>query len=229
MKTLILILPAFNEGPIIFKVLQTLKKAVKKLPVKTNILVVNDGSTDTTKDKVKKARITLLNHRLNRGLGASISTGLKYAKINKADFAITMDSDGQHNPDDIKTILNPLLKNKADIVIGSRMLNQDNPMPGLRKILNLFSNLFTKLLFGIYSTDSLSGFRGFNKVAINKIKLKTERMEASNELFLQIKKHKLRYAEVPIKVIYTDYSIQKGQKSSNAFAIIFKLLLRLFR
>jgi len=229
MKTLILILPAFNEGPVIKKVLIELKSKVKNLPVKTKIIVINDGSTDSTAREVKKAKVALLTHRLNRGLGASISTGLQYAKLNQADFAITMDSDGQHDPDDIKSILNPLLNNKADIVVGSRMLEANNPMPGLKKILNLFSNLFTKLLFGIYSTDSLSGFRGFSKIALNKIELKTERMEVSNELFLQIKKHHLKYTEVPIKVIYTDYSIKKGQKSSNAFAIIFKLLLRLFR
>ncbi|MBU1084884.1 glycosyltransferase family 2 protein [Patescibacteria group bacterium] len=229
MKKLILILPTFNEGPVIGQVLTDLEATVKKLPVKTKIIVINDGSTDSTASIVKKSKTTLLTHRLNRGLGASISTGLKYAKLNQADFAITMDSDGQHDPDDIKTILEPLLNNKADIVIGSRMLESNNPMPLYRKVFNQISNLITKVLFGVYSTDSLSGFRGFSKKAINKIELKTERMEVSNELFLQIKKHQLKYIDVPIKVIYTAYSIKKGQKASNAFAIIFKLLLRLFR
>ena len=229
MKKLFLILPTFNEGPVILKVLSDIKKAIKSLPVKTTIIVVNDGSTDTTQAKLKTAKVVVLKHRLNRGLGASISTGLKYAKLKKADFAITMDSDGQHDPQDIKTILKPILQKKADVVIGSRMINSDNPMPLYRKGFNFISNLVTKLLFGVYSTDSLSGFRGFNQKAINKIKLKTERMEASNELFLQIKKHNLKITEVPITVIYTDYSIKKGQKPGNAFAIIFKLLLRLFR
>jgi UDP-N-acetylglucosamine---dolichyl-phosphate N-acetylglucosaminyltransferase len=229
MKKLILILPAFNEGPVIKKVLHELKTKVKSLPVKTKIIVVNDGSTDSTVSQVRETKTTLINHRLNRGLGASISTGLKYAQLNQADFAITMDSDGQHDADDLKIILNPLLKGKADLVVGSRMLETNNPMPKLRQLANVISNLITKLLFGVYSTDSLSGFRGFSKKAINKVKIKTERMEVSNELFMQVKQHHLKYVEVPIKVIYTDYSIQKGQKPSNAFAIIFKLLLRLFR
>ena len=229
MKTLFLILPTFNEGPVILKVLQDITKVIKSLPIKTTIVVVNDGSTDTTQAKLKTAKAVVLKHRLNRGLGASISTGLKYATLKKADFAITMDSDGQHDPRDIQVILKPLLTKKADVIIGSRMLETQNPMPVYRKVFNQISNLITKLLFGVYSTDSLSGFRGFSKKAISKIELKTERMEASNELFLQIKKHRLKLAEVPIKVIYTDYSVKKGQKPSNAFAIVFKLLLRLFR
>ena len=229
MKKLALILPAFNEGPVIKKVLLDLESKVKDLPVSTKIIVVNDGSIDDTRKKVNQTKAILLTHRLNRGLGASISTGLKYAKIHGFDYAITMDSDGQHDPDDLALILKPLLKNQADVVIGSRMLNPKNPMPKYRQVFNFISNLITKILFGIYSTDSLSGFRSFNQKAFDKIELKTERMEASNELFLQIKKHHLRYAEVPINVIYTDYSIKKGQKPSNAFAIVFKLLLRLFR
>jgi UDP-N-acetylglucosamine---dolichyl-phosphate N-acetylglucosaminyltransferase len=229
MKKLVLILPAFNEGPVIKKVLQELKAKVKSLPVKTKIVVINDGSTDSTVSKVRETNTSLITHRLNRGLGASISTGLKYAQLNQADFAITMDSDGQHDPDDLQVILDPLLQNQADLVVGSRMILINNPMPKLRQLANVISNLITKLLFGVYSTDSLSGFRGFSKKAISKVKIKTERMEVSNELFMQVKQHHLKYTEVPIKVIYTDYSIQKGQKPSNAFAIIFKLLLRLFR
>jgi UDP-N-acetylglucosamine---dolichyl-phosphate N-acetylglucosaminyltransferase len=229
MKKLILILPAFNEGPVIKKVLLDLQQKVSCLPVETKIVVINDGSTDSTPKKVTETKTTLITHKLNRGLGASISTGLKYAKLVKADFAITMDSDGQHDPNDLKAILTPLLQGQADLVVGSRMLQTNNPMPKLRQLGNVISNLITKLLFGVYSTDSLSGFRGFSKKAINKIELKTERMEVSNELFMQVKQHHLKYTEVPIKVIYTDYSIQKGQKPSNAFAIIFKLLIRLFR
>ena len=79
------------------------------------------------------------------------------------------------------------------------------------------------------TTDSLSGFKGFNRKAIGKINLKTERMEASNEFFAEIKRSNLRVKEVPIKVIYTDYSIRKGVKPGNIFAIIFRLVLRLLR
>lgn len=229
MKKLVLILPAFNEAQVIGQVLKNIKKTAKILPVKTEIVVINDGSTDNTARIAQKQKVKVLTHKINRGLGASLSTGLEYARLTDSDYAITMDSDGQHDSQDINNIFKALLSSKADVVIGSRMINPDNPMPFFRKTFNFLSNLITKILFGIYSTDSLSGFRGFSKKAINKIHLKTERMEASNELFSQIKKHQLKYFEVSIKVIYTDYSIKKGQKPSNAFAIIFRLLLRLFR
>jgi len=229
MKKLVLILPALNEAQVIGKVLKKIKKKVKALPVKTEVIVVNDGSSDKTAQIVKQQQIKVLTHKINRGLGASLGTGLAYAKLIKADFAITMDSDGQHDPKDIIKVLTPILEKKADVVIGSRMLYSSNLMPIIRKFFNFISNLITLILFRIRTTDSLSGFRGFSKKAIQKIQIKTDRMEVSNELFLQIKKHQLKYSEAPIKVIYTDYSIQKGQKPSNAFAIVFKLLLRLFR
>ncbi|PIP87850.1 hypothetical protein COW80_03510, partial [Candidatus Beckwithbacteria bacterium CG22_combo_CG10-13_8_21_14_all_01_47_9] len=82
---------------------------------------------------------------------------------------------------------------------------------------------------GKTTTDSLSGFRGFNRRAIKSINLKTERMEVSNEFFAEIKRHRLRLEEVPIKVIYTPYSMRKGVQPGNVFAIIFRLVLRLLR
>jgi len=229
MKTLILILPAFNEAQVIGPVLTKIKLAVKKLPTQTELLVVNDGSSDNTLKIVKKSKVKVITHIINRGLGASLATGLEYAEKVKADFAITMDSDGQHDPDDILKVLTPLLKKKADVVIGSRMLDNKQDMPFLRRLNNKAFNLLTLGLFKITTTDSLSGFRGFSKKAIQKIKLKTERMEVSNEFFTEIKRNQLKFTEVPIKVIYTDYSMQKGVKPGNIFAIIFRLLLRLLR
>ncbi len=229
MKKLVLILPAFNEATVIGPVLKKIKASLKNLPVKTQMVVINDGSTDQTTSVVKKQNIKVLTHQINRGLGAALGTGLEYAKQVKADFAITMDSDGQHNPKDIQTVLKPLTNNQADIVIGSRLLKSQSSMPLLRQLNNKAFNLLTLSLFGVYTTDSLSGFRGFNKKAIQNIKLKTERMEVSNEFFNEIKRHQLKFTEVPIKVIYTKYSIQKGVKPGNIFAIIFRIILRILR
>ncbi len=229
MKLLILIMPAYNEAPVIEKVIKNVKKTIKSFPVKTKIVVVNDGSSDNTASLAKKQKVTVLTHKINRGLGASLGTGLAYAKSIKSDYAITFDSDGQHDPRNILSVLTPLLTNQADVVIGSRTLGNKQDMPLLRRINNQAFNWLTFLLFGTSTTDSLSGFRGFSQKAIQKLKLKTERMEVSNEFFNEIKRNNLKFAEVPIKVIYTDYSIQKGVKPGNIFAIIFRLILRLFR
>lgn len=230
MPQLILILPALNEAEVLAGVLSRLKAALKKLPVLTEIVVINDGSTDKTAAIAKKSGATVLTHLINRGLGAALGTGLVYAKKRQADFAITIDSDGQHDPADITKVMAPLFSNQADVVIGSRLLSASaHKMPLLRRINNRAFNWLTWFFFGKMTTDSLSGFKGFNRKAIKKINLKTERMEASNEFFAEIKRYNLRVKEVPIQVIYTSYSIRKGVKPGNIFAIIFRLVLRLLR
>lgn len=229
MKRLILILPALNEAKVLAGVLARVKQSVRRLKLKTEIVVVNDGSHDATAVIAARARATILTHLINRGLGAALGTGLAYAKKQGADLAVTFDSDGQHDPDDIGRVLKPLVTNRADVVIGSRTLSRKGKMPLLRRLNNLAFNLLTWLFFGQTTSDSLSGFRGFNRRAIDLIRLKTERMEVSNEFFAEIKRHRLRLAEVPIKVIYTPYSMGKGVKPGNVFAIIFRLVLRLLR
>jgi len=225
MKCLIIV-PAFNEATVLQQVLLSIKKNVPSF----SILVVNDGSSDNTSDiasKVKKVRVA--NHPINRGLGAAINTGLSFAKKNNFDLAVTIDADGQHDPKDIKKLIKPIINNQADIVIGSRIISTLGQIPLDRIIIIKASNFLTWLLYGETTTDSLSGFRAFSKKAIKSIHLKTDRMEVSNELFSEINRLKLKVKEVPIRVIYTNYSRSKGQKNTNAISIIFKLMLRLFR
>lgn len=226
MKVLIAI-PAFNEAPVIQSTLKQVAKAVKK--IKAELVVIDDGSKDKTADQVKDLGYSVLRHRLNRGLGGAIGTGLEYAKRNGFDYLVTLDADGQHHPKDIAAILEPLKNKQADVVIGSRFMGDLTNMPIDRQVLLSLSNLLTWVLFGQKTTDSLSGFRGFNRRAIERIRIKTNQMEVSNEFFSEIKRLKLKLKEVPIEVIYTDYSRAKGQTNSNAINIVWKLFLRLFR
>ena len=209
--------------------IKDIKSVLPTLKLDTEVVIVNDGSFDLTAVKAKSAGATVLTHRINRGMGASLGTGLAYAKKTGADVAVTMDSDGQHDAKDIAPLIEPILNKKAEVVIGSRRLDDSENMPKSRKLINFASNLLTRIIFGVWTSDSLSGFRAFSRKAVELIEIRTERMETSNEFFQQIREHRLKVAEVPIKVIYTDYSLAKGQKPGNAFAIIFRLLLRLFR
>ena len=223
-----IILPAFNEAKVIKKTLNKLKAELKK--DKTNnftLIVIDDGSTDKTKSIANKLAHVVLHHRINRGLGAALATGLEYVRRNKGfNYAITFDSDGQHNPKDIKKAI-LALKKGSDVVIGSRFLTSNHQFPKFRKLILQASNLITYLFFHVWTTDSQSGFRGFNQKAINTIRIRTNKMEVSSEFFAEIKKNHLKFTEIPIKVKYTKYSLSKGQSNSNSFLVLIKLIYKL--
>lgn len=225
MGKLLVIIPAFNEASVIGKTIQGVRRSLEE----ARILVVNDGSSDTTGLEAKKAGAIVVNHPINRGLGGALGTGLYWAKEKDVDLAVTFDADGQHDPCDIQKVLDPIMSGNADVVIGTRTKSGWSEIPWDRKIVLTLSNWLTWWLFGITTTDSTSGLRAFNRKAIEKIQIKTDQMEVSNEFFYEIKRCKLRLREVPIKVMYTEYSRLKGQKNSNAFSVGVKLLLRLFR
>ena len=212
-----IIIPAHNEEKVIGNVISDIKK-VTDIP----IVVVNDGSLDKTSDHAFSAGATILSHSINRGAGAATKTGIEYAKQENADFVITMDADGQHSPSDLPTIIENINSGNYDVVIGSRMIDRKN-MPLYRRFFNTIGNLFTFFLFGIYVKDTQSGFKAFNKKALKLIDFQSDGYEFCSEVIREIKLKKLKYIEVPIKTIYTKYSLSKGQNVSKGLAIIFKL------
>lgn len=220
---ILIAIPAYNEEKVIFGVIHDVKKNGYE-----NILIVNDGSSDKTKEKSEEAGAIVVSHFKNCGLGVGIRTALKYAQKNKFDILVTFDADGQHKAEDITRVVAPILKDKADVVVGARDLNNKH-VPKMRRLILSLSNFYTWALFGMLSHDSQSGFRAFSRLAIEKINLHSERMEVSSEIFSEIVRRRLKYEEVPIGVIYTSYSLSKGQKNSNLFKVGFKLFLRLFR
>ncbi|MBP8689389.1 glycosyltransferase family 2 protein, partial [Patescibacteria group bacterium] len=172
-----------------------------------------------------------LKHPINRGKGAATQTGIDAAKLLNADIIVTMDSDGQHDPKDIKKLIQPILNGKADVVIGSRMLNTKG-MPKSRIIMNKIANIVTYIFFGILVSDSQSGFRAYNRKAYTNVYTYMDRYEFESEMLGQIKNAKLRIKEVPIKVIYTDYSKNKykhmsrfsAQGLTNGFKMVIRLI-----
>ena len=215
-----MVIPAFNEEKSVGKVIASLRKANYK-----NILVVDDGSGDKTFEVAQKAGAHVAQHVINRGLGGALGTGIQAAIQLGADYIITFDADGQHAVQDIEKIMKPLRAKKADVVVGSRLINPKG-MPVHRRVGNWGLNVITYSLFGVWTTDSQSGLRGFSRKAAQKINISTNRMEVSSEIIKEIGRNKLRFKEVPIKAIYTDYSMERGQSSMNAFRILFKLLLK---
>lgn len=224
---LLIILPAYNEEEKIGEVLKNLPRHIKGIS-EIEKLVIDDGSADKTSEIAQKSKAFVLKHVINRGLGGAIGTGFEYARNHKADIVVTFDSDGQHRPQDIEPLIKPILDKKADVVIGSRFLKLKE-MPSDRILINILSNIATFILFGVYTSDSQSGLRAFNKYAISKIEIKTQKMEVSSEIFKEINRNNLKFTEIPIQAIYTDYSRKKGQKNTNAIPTFYKLFLRLAR
>jgi UDP-N-acetylglucosamine---dolichyl-phosphate N-acetylglucosaminyltransferase len=212
------IIPAYNEQETIAEVIEKTRYFVDE------IIVVNDGSSDRTGEIALSHGVTVVSHVINRGLGAAIGTGFAAAQKRGADIAITLDADGQHDAKEIPTFVEAI-ENGADAVIGSRMLNRAK-MPWHRQAANLIGNFVTFFLFGAWVTDSQSGFRAFTKHAIKQIKIKTNRMEVSSELIAEIRRNDFVYKEVPIKAIYTDYSLSKGQGFFVGIKTLIKLIVR---
>jgi len=215
-----IVIPAYNEEKVIGKVIDSLKKEGFQ-----NILVVNDCSTDKTKEVVKNKKVKIYNHIINRGLGGALNTGISAALKNGAKIIATCDADGQHDPKDVKRTVEFLQKENLDVVIGSRLIDSKG-MPFSRKAINSGASFLTKALFGVYSTDTQSGLRVFSRSAAEKINIRTNKMEVSSEIIKEIGRNKLKFKEIPIKAIYTDYSLEKGQTGGNAINIAYKLLLR---
>ena len=117
MKTIVIV-PAFNESQKVVAVIKDLKSHGHR-----SIVVIDDGSSDGTGEKAKKAGVKVLRHVMNRGLGAALGTGFAYAKENNADLLITFDADGQHQAKDLENLTKAIKKNKADVVIGSRNID----------------------------------------------------------------------------------------------------------
>lgn len=200
-----IVIPAYNEGNTLPRVLKSLKEAGYE-----NTFVVDDGSRDDTFEVAKKHARVAVKHSLNRGLGGALGTGIQGALRMGAEYVITFDADGQHDTKDILKVLSPLRRREADAVIGSRMIEPEG-MPFKRRVANKIANFVTYFLFGVWTTDSQSGLRGFNRKAAGCIRIRTNRMEVSSEIIREIGFHDLRFKEVPIKAIYTDYSLSKGQ------------------
>ena len=217
MKVIALI-PAYNEESTIAEVL------VKTKPFVDGIIVVNDGSTDRTAQIAQGQGAIVVSHVINRGLGAAIGTGFAAAKKLGADVVVTLDADGQHDANEIAKFVEAI-EAGADVVIGSRMLTKSG-MPLHRRVANIIGNFVTLILFGAWVTDSQSGFRAFTTYALGKIEVKTNRMEVSSELIAEARRHKLTLVEVPIKAIYTDYSLSKGQSFFVGLKTVLKLVVR---
>ena len=219
------VVPAYNEEKTIAKVILEL------IDMGFEIVVVDDGSKDNTYSIVnniikQKKRGILCKHLLNRGLGGALKTGIEAALIENPDVIVTFDADGQHDPNDILNVSKPIIDGEADVVVGKR--NFDD-MPKSKKFGNTVMNLITLTFYGIKVDDSQSGLRALSRKAAEEIIINARDYGVSSEIVGEVKRHNLRFKEVPIKTIYTDYSMTKGTNTTEGLKILVKLIINMLK
>jgi glycosyltransferase involved in cell wall biosynthesis len=194
MKICILI-PGYNESRTISQIVSNARKVID------DVVVVDDGSKDNTAQLAQDAGATVLKHEVNKGKGAALKTGFDYVIKNGYEAVITMDSDGQHDPNDIYTFLNATNKFKSGIIIGSRM-NDISTMPAVRKCTNKLTSYVNSTFAHQRIEDSQSGFRLITTDVLKTVKLETDRFETESEILIKASKAGFRIISVPIKTIY---------------------------
>ena len=189
-------LPAFNEEKTIAKVIIKAQKHVHE------VLVVDDGSTDSTAEIAKALGAIVISHSSNRGYGAALQTIFDVARKLDADTLVILDSDGQHDPEQIPALLKPL-REGMDVVIGSRFIgNNGNHIPAYRIVGMMILDKATNIAGNLEVSDTQSGFRAYGKNAIATIKVSGNGMSAGSEILFQAQDHHFSVAEVPISVKY---------------------------
>lgn len=222
-KRVCVIIPAYNEGPVIADVIESALATFSKDKTYTiDVVVIDDGSKDKTAQAATAAGVKVIRHILNTGAGGATLTGLAHARQQEYDIAATMDADGQHDPGDVLVGIHRVHDNRNDLLIGSRLI--DSTGMSKTKILgNKGLSLITRMLFNVNVTDSQSGLRVYSRRAIEHLDWKNNGYEFCSEMIWRAKQAKMSVAEYPIKAIYTDYSKSKGQNNWNAINIIKRL------
>ncbi|WP_292466017.1 glycosyltransferase family 2 protein [Methanolobus sp.] len=190
-------MPAFNEEKFIAKTVLGSK------PYVDEVVVVNDGSADSTAMIATACGATVIYHDVNQGYGAAINTCFETARKMQARAMVIIDADGQHDPSEIAQVLKPILDGEADVSIGSRFMEGHKvKIPLYRTVGMKVLDIATNQGSGVKFTDTQSGFRAYSNAAINKIRIGKTGMSAGSEILMQVKEHNLKIREVPITCRY---------------------------
>jgi glycosyltransferase involved in cell wall biosynthesis len=214
------VIAAYNEGAMIARVVTDVRRAGYR------VVVVDDGSPDTTADIARAAGAVVIRHPFNLGQGAALQTGIEHALAQAAAVIVTFDADGQHRVSDIARLTAALAEDRADFALGSRFLGQAPNLPALRRLMLQAATLFTRLTTGLAVTDTHNGLRAMTNRGAAAIRLRQNRMAHASEFLSQIAASGLAYVERPVTIEYTAYSLAKGQNMRDAMLILLDLFAR---
>ena len=218
MKNIFVVIPAYNEEKKIADVVKDVRDRVE------NVIVVDDGSADRTQGEAESSGAVVLRHIINRGQGAALRTGIKYALLKGAEIIVTFDADGQFQTEEISKIIQPVQEGRAEVVLGSRFLGIKSNIPFIRFVILKAGLIFTRLISGIKVTDTHNGFRALSRAAALEIKITEDEWAHASEIIDEISSKKISFVEVPVTVRYTNYSMSKTNSSLNSI----KIALRIF-
>ncbi|MDR3637801.1 MAG: glycosyltransferase family 2 protein [Isosphaeraceae bacterium] len=213
------VVPAFNEAE---NLPTTLALLSSRYP---NVVVVDDGSTDTTSDLALRHDVWCLHHIVNCGQGAALQTGVDFALHKGASVIVTFDADGQHSVDDIDALVRPIQDEGADVCLGSRFLGRAVGIPWTRWAVLKLGIVVTRQLSRIKVTDTHNGLRAFSRQAATRIRITENGMAHASEILDAISRLGLRFREVPVTIRYTAESLRKGQDSWNSVRIFGQLIM----
>ena len=211
------VIAAYNEARFISEVVADLKPRVD------GVIVVDDCSKDETARLASEAGALVLAHVINRGQGAALRTGTEEAIEQGADIIVHFDGDGQFIAEEIARVVEPICRGEADVVLGSRFLDESSKLPWSKKyVLHPAARLLNRSVWGINFSDPQCGFRAFSLEAARSLRWRQDRMAHASEILALLSTSKWRVKEVPVTVIYHDY----GQGLLGGFKIIKELFIK---
>lgn len=213
----IAIIPAYNEEVEISAIIKRSLKFVDK------VLVVDDGSTDRTSQIAKDAGARVIKHYNNLGKGVSLKDA--FAEVRGYDIVVTIDGDGQHNPDEMPKLMRPIREGRADFVNGSRYLNGSDDTPAYRHAGQKILDIATNITSGTHVTDSQSGFRAFTGKIIPYFRFRDTGFGIESEMLADAAENNFRILEVPITVRYDVENPSTKGPVNHVFGVLIKIIL----
>ena len=217
-----IVIPAFNEAAVIGEVIADVRA------VFDHVVCVDDGSADDTGEIARRAGAHLVRHPINLGQGAAIQTGVEYARKQPgAQVFATFDADGQHRVKDVAAMIDRLGAGDVDVVVGTRFgAPQGARPPFLKRIVLQTAARLSRRGRRLGLTDTNNGLRVFNRKVADGLDITMSGMSHANEFITMVDENRWRVVEEPVEVLYTDYSMSKGQPLLNGVNIIFDGFLR---
>jgi glycosyltransferase involved in cell wall biosynthesis len=197
-REILIIIPAYDEEGGIREVLRRVPRELLGYEVKT--VVVDDGSTDATAAIAREEGVSVASHVVNRGQGDALRTGFAIAQRERAEIVINLDADGQYKPEEIERLVEPIIEDEADFVLGSRFMGFYEEAGSVRHVGVVFFSKMISLLTGTKISDCTNGFRAIRVSELHKLELVEDRFNAT-EIILEALKNKLRFAQVPVTML----------------------------